>query len=235
MSLAPKFHLFICFYFIVLLSNAQYQIKGSVNDSLNQAIQSANIVITGSDNTIISYTYTDDKGKFSLVLNNYNKTFAIISANSLGFKKETDTINLRPSHSSYDIYFNLSPKAEELNTIVLKSDAKIKRDKNKIIYKVKAFENGTEQTVEDLLKKIPGIEVLDNGSIKAHGRYIDKLLIEGEDMFDKKYTILSKNLDAKVLSAIEILEGFEDNPVLAKIIESNKIAVNLKLILVVKL
>src|SRR5690606_15905290 len=54
-------------------------------------------------------------------------------------------------------------------------------------------------------------------------------LIEGEDMFDKKYTMLSKNLDAKVLTRVEILEGFEDNPVLAKVLESGKVAINLVL------
>src|SRR5690606_28164776 len=58
---------------------------------------------------------------------------------------------------------------------------------------------------------------------------IDKLLIEGEDMFDKNYTMLSKNLDAKVLDAIQILDGFEDNPILAKAIESDKVALNLLL------
>lgn len=113
--------------------------------------------------------------------------------------------------------------------MVLNPSEKIKKEGNTTTYKVKAFNSGTEQTIEDVLKRLPGIEVLKNGTIKAHGKFIDKLLIEGEDMFDKNYTILSKNLDAKVLDAVEILDEFEDNPILAKVITSEKVALNLVL------
>lgn len=43
--------------------------------------------------------------------------------------------------------------------------------------------NGSEQVVEDLLKKLPGVEVLTNGTIKVNGKPIDKLLIEDDDLF----------------------------------------------------
>jgi hypothetical protein len=76
---------------------------------------------------------------------------------------------------------------------------------------VASFTNKTEQTLEDVLKKA-GIEVQQDGSIKAHGVTIDKLLIEGEDMFNKIINCLLK-LDANVLDAA-IIDDYEDNPVL---------------------
>ena len=48
-------------------------------------------------------------------------------------------------------------------------------------------------------------------------------------MFDKNYKLLSKNLDAKVLDAVQIIDGFEDNPILKKLSNSDKVALNIKL------
>ena len=83
--------------------------------------------------------------------------------------------------------------------------------------------------VEDLLKNLPGVEGLKNANIKVNGKPIDKLLIEGDDLFDDKYKLLSKNLDAKNISEVQILNNFEDNPVLRDFQESEKVAINLKL------
>lgn len=224
-----------CFYFVIffilfcLTSFAQtIKIEGLVLDKNNIPIEGCSILIK-KNNEILKYDYSDKKGNFFIEFQKPNNDSLNISANILGFKKQTKLIKLEKNNFNYNIKFILQEKIEHLKEVVLEPSAKIKREDNKFIYKVDAFKNGDEQTVEDILKKIPGIEVLENGRIKAHGRYIDKLLIEGDDMFDKNYTILSKNLDAKVLENIEILEGFEDNPVLKKVLNSSKVAINLKL------
>lgn len=215
--------------FFFSISNAQIDVSGFIKDKDNSPIEGAAITITDSTSLILAFTYSKSNGKYTIALNNVNNTYVIVSAQSLGFIKQTDTLYLTPNIEKYSIDFMLNENLEQLNEVIIKPDAKIKREGNKVVYKVSSFTDKTEQTVEDVLKKIPGVEVLDNGIIKAHGRNIDKLLIEGDDMFDKNYTMLSKNLDGQVLSSIEILEGFEDNPVLAKVLSSNKVAINLKL------
>lgn len=149
--------------------------------------------------------------------------------NSLGYEKQVSTVELTPNEKIYSVSFLLKVKVEELNVVVLKPYEKISSSGNVTTIQVNPFNDGSEQTVEDILKNLPGIEVLNDGSIKAHGKFIDKLLIEGEDLFNSNYKILSKNLDAKVIDAIEILDSFEDNPILAKVIDSEKVALNLVL------
>lgn len=83
--------------------------------------------------------------------------------------------------------------------------------------------------VEDLLKNIPGIEIGSDGNIKVNGKTIDKLLIEGDDLFDDKYKLLTKNLDANNIEEVEVLNNYEDNPVLKSFQQSEKVALNLKL------
>src|SRR5690606_24544689 len=100
--------------------------------------------------------------------------------------------------------FVLKEKVEDLNEVVLETWEKIKISKDTITFRASKFINGSEQVVEDLLKNLPGVEVLKNGNIKVNGKPIDKLLIEGDDLFDDKYKILSKNLDVKNISEVQI-------------------------------
>lgn len=220
---------FICFILCLGITNAQTEISGVIKDKNNHPIESANVIVYGAKTNIIKYTYTKTDGTYSIKLKPNLGDYIILSVHSLGFQKKTDTLKLNPNKKKHLVSFNLKEEVEQLNEVLLLPTEKISKEGSVFTYKVKAFNNGTEQTVEDVLKRLPGIEVLKNGTIKAHGRFIDKLLIEGEDMFDKKYTILSKNLDAKVLDEVQILEDFEDNPILAKVLSSEKIAINLVL------
>lgn len=219
----------VIFFFIFFSSKAQTVINGTVKDSNDILVERANVIVSDDLLNIIAYTYTNSLGNYVIKIENSDFSYLLITANSLGFHKKSDTLRFEPNRSEYTINFNLEEKIEELNEVLLKPDEKIKKEGTTTTFKVSAFKNDTEQTVEDILKNIPGVEVLKDGTIKAHGRFIDKLLIEGEDMFDKNYSVLSKNLDAKVLDAVQILEEFEDNPIFAKVLDSDKVAINLVL------
>lgn len=229
MTCSPTCLLLLIFMFSQNYLNGQIQIDGIVKNDEKNPIENASVVVYDSINNIIGYSYTDIKGEYSIGIDDVYKNYIFVSAQRLGFKKKTDTLEIKSNLSRYYKSFVLVEKVEQLNEVLLKPTEKISKEGNTITYKVDAFNDGTEQTVEDVLKRLPGIEVLNDGTIKAQGRFIDKLLVEGEDMFDKNYTVLSKNLDASVLKSVEILDEFEDNPVLKKVLKSEKIALNLVL------
>ncbi|MGS2727433.1 hypothetical protein ACU8DI_12550 [Psychroserpens sp. BH13MA-6] len=221
-------------FLVVLLlsfqvSIAQIKIVGNVKSANQIPIENASIVVSDSSNAILDYTYTNPEGLYAIELHTLNGNFFKLSAQSLGFDKKTATISIEKNTKTYTVSFELNEKVERLNEVLLRPTEKIARQGDTITYKVNAFKDGTEQTVEDILKRLPGIEVMEDGSIKAKGRLIDKLLVEGEDLFDKNYKVLSKNLDANTLDAVEILDAFEENPIIAKVIKSEKIALNLVL------
>lgn len=217
------------FFFISLFSQAQIEISGHVQNDAGEFVGNVSIVAYGPSKNILAYAYTDKKGFFLLKLESEGLPTILVTATSLGFGKQTESIHLLSGKNEYPISFQLSKKVEQLKTVVLKPDEKISANGNVITLQVEAFSDGTEQTLEDVLKNLPGIKVLPDGSIKAHGKFIEKLLIEGSDMFDDNYQMLSKNLDAKVLDAVQIIDHFEDNPVLAKVLDSKKVALNIKL------
>lgn len=215
----------IILFFSLFSFSQELTIKGKIKDNQNRSIQNASVSLLDESADFLGYAFTDENGLYSITFEKPKNQTIKIEISCLGYKKITQNIN----PTTQNLNYQLEDKIESLQEVVVESGKKIRIDQDTTYIRVASFGNNTEQTVEDILKKLPGIEVLKDGSIKAHGKTIDKLLIEGEDIFDKNYKMLSKNLDAKVLDEVQIIDNFEDNPVFKKLNNSDKVALNLKL------
>lgn len=220
--------IFLLLLFLPLSAIGQLlKINGSVLDQNNRGIDNASVVIYDKDENIIVFERTDEKGSVTMQFEKKKLEVIKIEITSLGFLKKELELNL--SDLKEDIFTaKLQEDIEILKEVVIQSDQKIRIDQDTTFLKIDKFVNKTEQTLEDVLKKLPGIKVETDGTVKAHGKAIDKLLVDGEDVFDKNYKLLSKNLDAKVLDEVQILDHFEDNPILKKLSDSDKVALNIK-------
>lgn len=204
------------------------RVTGKISNIDNVAVENASIVLYINE-AIKGYTYSNNLGEYTVNIKKIKSNDTLkITVNSLGYKNLTQ-IFLYNQEKEIIRDFVLEEKVEELNEVVLEAWEKIKVEKDTITFRAASYTDGSEQVVEDLLKNLPGVEILNNGNIKVNGRFIDKLLIEGDDLFDEKYKLLSKNLDAKNISEVQILNNFEENPVLRSFQESDKVALNLKL------
>ena len=216
----------LLFFFSLPLFSQQIKLEGKIIDQENRSIQSASVSIIDDNDNNLGYNYSDEDGSYSILFEKPKSEKITVEVSCLGYHKKTLFMNIKTNTIQN---FILEEKIESLQEIVVESGKKIRIEQDTTTIKVASFGNKTEQTVEDILKKLPGIEVSKDGTIKAHGKTIYKLLIEGDDMFDKNYKLLSKNLDAKVLDAVQIIDNFEDNPILKKLDNSDKVALNLKL------
>lgn len=220
--------LFLILFFQASLIAQEIKLSGTIKDDQNRGIESASVVVMDESENVLTYGYSDENGNYSLVFEKHNNNTITVIVSSLGYSKQ----EIKTDITSKTVLLqsvSLKEKLEILNEVVIEANQKIKIDRDTTTIKVASFTNKTEQTIEDILKKLPGIEVQTDGTIKAHGKPIDKLLIEGEDLLDNNYKLLSKNLDAKVLDAVQIIDAFEDNPILKKMNNSDKVALNLKL------
>ncbi len=221
--------LFIFFLlFPIFIFSQEIKISGIIKDNQNRGIESASVLVYDNLENTLAYTFSDAKGNYNLVFDKPTNSIIKVSVTSLGYSKKEIELDLK-SKLEHSQSFVLEEKTEYLKEVVIEANQKIRINRDTTTIKVASFDNKTEQTVEDILKKLPGIEVQKDGTIKAHGKTIDKLLIEGDDLFDKNYKLLTKNLDAKNLDAVQIIDGFEDNPILKKMDNSDKVALNLKL------
>jgi hypothetical protein len=116
-----------------------------------------------------------------------------------------------------------------LDEVIIKAELPMSVKKDTISFKTKYYVKGTEQTVEELLKTIPGVNINSDGTIKIGNQEIEKLMIDGDDLFEKGYKILSKNMPAFPIEEVEVLKKYSNNRLLKGIEESNKVALNLKL------
>ena len=116
-----------------------------------------------------------------------------------------------------------------LNEVIISANKSMIIKKDTIIFNAGAFAQGNERVLEDLLKKIPGLVVGEDGKISVGNREVEKVMIDGDDMFEKGYRILTKNMPAYPVSKVEVYQHYSNNKLLKGIEKSEKVALNLKL------
>ncbi|EMY81147.1 hypothetical protein pgond44_07910 [Psychroflexus gondwanensis ACAM 44] len=205
----------------------QVNISGSVSDSLNP-ISSATVILKDSlSKSIIAYTYTDDEGIYQLKTNKTGRFYLVVS--SLGYEAKTVPLVLNSEQKNLKIDVVLKEKPMDLDEVIIQAESPISISNDTINFKTKYFTDGTEQTVEDLLRRIPGLQIDSEGTIKVGNQEIEKLMVDGDDLFEKGYKILSKNMPAYPIEEVEVLKNYSNNRLLKGVEESNKVALNLKL------
>lgn len=222
----------LCFslFFISNFIQAQgYQITGTISDSEGEPLNSASITLNISTDKIIVYDISDNFGNFKLTFKATEGDSLRLQARSLGYKEFTETI-IASSQNSFKRNIQLEEKLESLDEVlVVESQKQMIFNKDTITYNLNFYSNKTEQTVEDILEKLPGIEVEDDGTIKYQNKEISKMLIDGDDLVDDQYTILSKNLDSDLLKNVQVLRNYDDNPLRKKFGEGDEVAINLSI------
>lgn len=225
--------LFCLFLFLTTYTTqvcSQTILSGHVTDTTNTPIPSVNVFLsTGEGNSIINYTYTDDTGYYQLEVKKVGDY--VLNAYSLAYSKFSARINIDSTnlHSTATKDIVLIETSQQLDEVVVNAHLPIVVKKDTVIIRVESFINGSEEVAEDILKKLPGIEVTADGTVKIEGRNIEKVMIEGDDLFEKGYKLLTKNLNAGVIDKVEILQHFSDNPLLKNIEDSEDIALNIVL------
>jgi hypothetical protein len=99
-----------------------------------------------------------------------------------------------------------------------------------IVYNADSFKSGTEKKLEDVLKKLPGVEVNADGEVQVEGKKVSKLMVEGKDFFDGDTKLGVKNIPADAIDKIQVLRNYNEIGQL-KGLENNEenVAMNIKL------
>ncbi|NIF05307.1 TonB-dependent receptor [Chryseobacterium sp. Tr-659] len=150
---------------------------------------------------------------------------------SEGFLPEEKVIDDFKISKSYEFSFQLKKDKEyAIEEVVISKRKPITIKKDTVTYNVERFADGTETKLEDILKKLPGIEVDDiNGSIKYKGKSIETITLDGDNLFDSNYTIGSKNINFDMIDKVEAVDNYQSNPLLVNANRGDKVSLNVKL------
>jgi hypothetical protein len=153
-----------------------------------------------------------------------------------------DTVYLSITHIAYarfDTAFAVSPNNGLSYKIVLQDTARhldevlviakpIEKHGDTTSFNVSSFKVQIDENLEDIIRRLPGFSIDGSGNISYNGIPIEKILIEGDEL-SNNYKSISKNLTPEILSKIQLIEKYQNNPLLKDLIASNKQVINLVL------
>jgi hypothetical protein len=187
-----------------------YMVKGSVTDTMNATpLELASVVlIRTADSVIAGKARTDKRGMFEAQLKKPGKYFLRITFP--GFADYIETISLKKSVTDLGDMPMIS-KSHLLQEFVLTQQIaaiKIKGDTTE--YMADSFKVKEGATVEELLKKLPGIQVDKNGQIVAQGETVQKILVDGEEFFSDDPKVVTRGLQADAVKKVQVYDKKSD-------------------------
>lgn len=206
---------------------SQISISGRITDSTGLPIKAISIILKQKSGLILSFTSSDSNGKYFL------KATAPLIPDSLFVESSlVGYANQIKAVTSYvdTINFTLNNIDNLLPPVVVTNDAALVRSKKDTIeYNVEGFTSTRDRVIGDVLKKIPGIEVLNDGKILFQGNAISKIYLDGDDIVSRSYNLISNNIPVDFISKIQVLENFQEIKAIKKLAFSNQPAINLVL------
>ena len=214
----------ILFILITNTINSQTTIKGKISDLKGNPISNANVLINyKSTEDIIAYSISDEKGNYSITFSESQNEIDI-KVSSIDFETITETLKNESQKKDY----RLNDKVFELKEVVIKS-LPITQKGDTIKYAVNSFAKEQDRSIADVLKRMPGIEILSDGKILYQGKPINKYYIEGLDLLEGKYNLANENLPYKDVTQVQILENHQPIKMLDNLKFSDDAALNIKL------
>ena len=119
-------------------------------------------------------------------------------------------------------------KSLELKEVIVTAK-KIRQSGDTISYSAAKYRGKNDKTLEDLLRKMPGIEVKSDGQITYNGQWINEFYIEGLDMLGGNYGVATRNIDANDIGSVQVLQNHQDVKLLQGVKSGNAPAMNIKL------
>jgi CarboxypepD_reg-like domain len=223
----------LVFLFLVCVSfntNAQIRIEGFVKDSSDMPLPFVTVTASTTQSVkVVSYNFSDAKGYFSLTIPDSIEV-CFLSASLLGYRKETKEIAVKKGQLSYQINFQLSSEAINMQSLTVKAQRPpVVVTRDTLTFNLKSFIDSTENTVEDVLKKLPGMQVKSDGTLTYNGRAIERILIEGDDLFNRDYKIPSQNLSSNLLENVQVIDRYNSNGLLKDIENTERLVINLNI------
>lgn len=207
------------------------QIIGKITDEDENPLSNVTISIKDSkdNSTLLNYAISDSQGTYSLKINDL-KSFTIIYQSLAYITKEISFENFSKNENPYILNIVLEKSLTELDEVFITSKREpIIQKKDTTVYNPNRFRDGTERVVEDLLKKLPGINVASNGKITFKGNPIETVLLDGDNLFEERYNIGTKNIDIDMVESVSAIENYINNPLLHGIANTTAVAINLTL------
>ena len=206
-------------------------IKGKLIDTLQkQKLDNATIsLINAKDSSLIGFTRTDGEGRFSLT--NLSAGQYRLSASHVGFHPTWKNIEVAGDKTEIDLGNILMRDKSLLAEVVVDNQRPpVQVNGDTLEFNAEAFKTKPNAVVEDMLKKMPGVEVDKDGTIRVNGQRINRVFVNGKQFFGNDPKIATRNLNADAIDKVQVFDKKSDQAEFTGIDDGNsEKAINLKL------
>lgn len=208
----------VLFFFLFGFFCKSQKIEVFVTNKDGLLLENINVQIQ-KENRTLDFKRTDNTGKATF--ERPEKGVFLLKLTSVFYKTEVIEIDTNEK-SKFEIA--LVSQITEIEKVEIKSRPKTARlKKDTIFFNINAVKDGTERTTEDVIRKIPGLDINDNGKVTYKGNAIGQVLVEGNEFFGKNHKISTQNISANMLEGIDLWQNY------TTISGNTSTAINLKL------
>jgi len=219
----------ICLGFVLISFSSFSQTKplvGQVLDSLNRPIAYANVVaVNQGTQKIGGFGITNEEGRFKITLAQGSQFLLRVSF--VGYQQFEKLVSEWDPDVQMQIILKQSDT--ELGLVEVVSEMPVTMRGDTLTYKADAFTTGTERKLEDVLEKLPGFQIDDNGDVKVQGKKVDKILVDGKTFFDGDTKLATKNLPANAVDRVQVLKNFNEISPIRGLDNDETLALNIQL------
>lgn len=203
-----RFFVYLSFSILTIASIYAGTISGKVTDSADQGpLPGCTVKLLASrDSSFVAGTVTSDNGAFSL--KDISRGKYILSISYIGYQKQYKTVRISDSEPDVQVgNIALSENSIMLKELVVKgARTEMKMKEDTIEYDADSYKSQPNAVVEDLLKRLPGVEVSSDGTIKSQGKTISKILIDGKEFFSDDPKVASKTIPATMVDKLQVVD-----------------------------
>lgn len=223
--------LFLILCYLSFTSSGQQILKGQIRDSvLNKGLEEASIIaIKKNDSTLHSFVRSQTDGSFQLMIRDTGHYKILYThPNYADFTEDVLMDSLQSQIAPRTIY--LSSRLRMLKEVIISGKGSMRIKGDTTVYIADSFKVSEGANVEELLKLLPGIEVNKDGSIKAQGQTVQRVLVDGDEFFGDDPTLATQNLESKIVERVEVFDKKSDQAELTGFDDGEKSkTINLKL------
>lgn len=206
-----RFGLTAIFALLLIFCISAATIRGILVTSADQsplAGASVRLMRNNADSTFVKAASAGSDGSFSL--DGVTRGKYIVSFSFLGYETSTRNVDMKGSNINLgSIALNESSIMLQETTVVgVKTEIVVKEDT--IEYNADSYRTQPNAVVEDLLKRLPGVEVDSEGKITANGKEITKILVDGEEFFSDDPKVATKNLPVNMVDKLQVIDRKSD-------------------------
>ena len=195
----------ICIYW----ANAQsYSLSGLLVDENGTGVPYASLALSEpSDSSLVQFTVAKEDGTFRI--NAIEKGNYLVVVACVGFDVEYKPITIEKNVSDWKVAMQSSALSMK-EVMVQANKIPILMNGDTVVYNSSSFKTQANASVEDLMKKLPGVKVNKDGQLTSEGEAITKILINGKEFFGGNVEAATKNLDADLVDKIEVIDKKTD-------------------------